>query len=487
MEEYQLNKDKGETEEIKKFDAIQIKQNELKYDLNIETQENTIYFTTKDKNQLPYINYKRSMSFKEIKASNKKFDAYNSFNDFYDYLKSLSINNKLNIKKNNNKLSIILNDEVLLKEQSIEISLFPEKVDLELNIKEICEELISIKEKIKEIDNLKNENKSKDNEINNLKNENIELKKEIDDLKNKNKEKEKVNEIKNLKNEIKKLNDKIDNLKIEDKEIEINNLKDENKKLKKEIDNFKKQGKEKGNEFKELKIRIDNFKIEDKEKEINDLKNDKNKLKKEVDNLKNENKDLIKKYGEINNEINYIKGLNSDTSIIMKDSEKSIIFPEIEKKLNKKIKKIIKLYQATIDGGEPMIFHNKCDNIPNTLVLVQSEGNRRFGGFTPIPWTLKGGNKLDPEMKTFVFSLDNKKIYYLKRKDSVAVYHGNISGPSFGQGFDIGIEGNPIKEKKLYTFNYSYDYKGENHPLSEYENDQFLKALEYEVFQLIFY
>ena len=70
-------------------------------------------------------------------------------------------------------------------------------------------------------------------------------------------------------------------------------------------------------------------------------------------------------------------------------------------------------------------------------------------------------------MKTFVFSLDDKKIYYLKSQDSDAVYHGNISGPSFGQVFDIGIEGNPIKEKKLYTFNYSYDYKGEKKPLSE--------------------
>ena len=89
-------------------------------------------------------------------------------------------------------------------------------------------------------------------------------------------------------------------------------------------------------------------------------------------------------------------------------------------------------------------------------------------------------------MITFVFSLDNKKIYYLKRKDSTAVYHFNASGPCFG-GCDIRIEGNPIKEEKLYTFQYSYDYKGGNQSLSEYINPSKLKALEYEVFQIIFY
>ena len=70
----------------------------------------------------------------------------------------------------------------------------------------------------------------------------------------------------------------------------------------------------------------------------------------------------------------------------MKEDEKNIIFSEIENKMNKKIKKLKKLYQATFDVGDSEIFHKKCDNIPNTLVFIESEGKRRFGGFTPIPW-----------------------------------------------------------------------------------------------------
>ena len=435
MEKYQFNTNKGEKANIIQFDVIHIEQNKFKYDLNIEAKENTIYFAINDNNQLPPSNFKRAMSFKEIKELNVQFHALNTFGDFYIYLKSLSNNNKLNIKKSSDKISILFNVEVLLKKQSIVIDLFPEKIYLELIIKKI----------LKELKNIKNENKRKDNDINKLINENLELKKEINILKNKDIEKD--NEINSLRND-------------------INNLKSYNR--------------EKG--FGAL----NNYKIELK-REFGILNNDKNELKEEIDFLKNQNQEIIKNFEEINIEIDNLKQMNFDKSVIMQESEKDIIFPEIEKKIDKRIKKAIKLYQATIDGGDTINFHNTCDNIPNTLVLVISEGLRRFGGFTPIPWNSKGGFKLDPEMKTFVFSLDKKKIYYLKNKECIAVWHDNKSGPCFGWGFDIGIEGDPIKEKKLYTNQSSFDYKKGNHSLSEYENPLKLKALDYEVFQIIFY
>ena len=288
--------------------------------------------------------------------------------------------------------------------------MFPEKADLDLNIKEMWDEIINIKVKIRDIDYLKNENMKKDNKISDLSNEIKELKKEI----------------KNLKNEGKK--------------------------------------------------------------EIDILKNDKNELIKGIDILKNRNKEITKKYEEINKEIIETKVIaNSDSSMVMDGYEEGIfIFNEIEKKINKRIKRIKYLYQATIDGGDTINFHNKCDNIPNTLVIILSEGHRRFGGFTPIPWKSYGGYKKDEEMKTFVFSLDNKKIYNLKNKETIAVYHHCQNGPCFGYGNDIGIVGNPIKENKLFTYQSSYDYGGGKQSLSEYKEPQKLKALEYEVFQIIF-
>ena len=176
---------------------------------------------------------------------------------------------------------------------------------------------------------------------------------------------------------------------------------------------------------------------------------------------------------------------NFDKSVIMKDDEKNMLFSEIENKMNKQIRKIKKIYQATINGGDPINFHSKCDNIENTLVLIKSEGLRRFGGFTPIAWTSNGVYVDDPSLKSFVFSLDKKKIYSLKAKGKYSISHVRDNGPCFGMGYDIGIEGNPIKENSLSTFQQSYNYKGENNSLSEY-NGQKIKALEYEVFQIIF-
>ena len=171
----------------------------------------------------------------------------------------------------------------------------------------------------------------------------------------------------------------------------------------------------------------------------------------------------------------------------MKEDERNLILSEIEKKMNKKIKIINKLYQATIDGGDPAKFHSKCDNKPNTLVIIKSQDQKRFGGFTPIPWKLdeKGVYEKDNEKKTFIFSLDDKKIF--SANSSSPVYHSKDCGPCFGRGWDIGIEGNPINENKLWVFkSSSFDYNGYNSSLSECNYSNKGKALEYEVFQVIF-
>ena len=66
----------------------------------------------------------------------------------------------------------------------------------------------------------------------------------------------------------------------------------------------------------------------------------------------------------------------------MKENEFNLINLAIKSRLNKEVKELKKIYQATIDGDGAINFHSKCDNIPNTLVLIKSAGNRRFGGLT---------------------------------------------------------------------------------------------------------
>ena len=62
--------------------------------------------------------------------------------------------------------------------------------------------------------------------------------------------------------------------------------------------------------------------------------------------------------GRLNEEIQPLKeNLSFDKSIIMRDDERNMIFSEIENKMNKKIKQLKILYQATIDGSDHEKFH----------------------------------------------------------------------------------------------------------------------------------
>ena len=437
MEELPSIKKEGET--IKKLNLIkiQLEINKNNYELNIDSKEEIITFELFNKDQIPCVNYIRTMNFKEIKELNQLFSLLKTYNDFYDYLKLLSKDKKINIKKSQDKITIILFVDVLSRQQEIKIDLFPEK-----NVK------------IKE--NTEKENTKKMNTENQRENEDLRLQNKQLNKKLENVYEEKSNIFTKCFNYLflfmlliiiayfalfiiksKYLKIYSDLLERQNKEL--------TEKLEKQIKEL--------NDRNEIYIKQLNQKIQKQNLVINNLK------------------DLIILFDDTGKRFSYF-----NQSIIMKRNENSFIFKEIENKMNKRIKEIRKLYQATIDGGEPINFHKRCNNIPNTLVLIQSEENKRFGGFTPIPWASDNLGKKDIKNITFVFSLDDKKIYTLKNINSNAVYHKEKYGPYFGEHEDIAILGNPIKEKCLKI-------KGDYSALPQNPT----KALEYEVFQIKFY
>ena len=80
--------------------------------------------------------------------------------------------------------------------------------------------------------------------------------------------------------------------------------------------------------------------------------------------------------------------------------------------MNKEIIEIKKLYQSTKDGEDSTQFHKLCNNIPNTLVLYKSAGDRRLGGFASQCWKSQGNIE---DKNCFLFSLDKMKIYFPKK------------------------------------------------------------------------
>ena len=156
------------------------------------------------------------------------------------------------------------------------------------------------------------------------------------------------------------------------------------------------------------------------EKEIENIKEDNKVIKSAYHLIKEENQKIIKENNEMKNKIqklekniyeekNEINNINTNDNnkiLSIKEEDKfNFIKQSIEEKINKKIHDIKKLYQATIDGGDAEIFHKKCDNIPNTLVLIESKGNRKFGGFASECW-----GKFKRDKNCFLFSRDKNKI-----------------------------------------------------------------------------
>ena len=86
------------------------------------------------------------------------------------------------------------------------------------------------------------------------------------------------------------------------------------------------------------------------------------------------------------------------------------------------------LYKATIDSDKASVFHDKCDEASNSLVLIQSGNGKRFGGYTSCSWE---GNSIDKQDEdAFVFSLDKMEIYdIIPGEDAIGCY------PKYGPVF----------------------------------------------------
>ena len=64
------------------------------------------------------------------------------------------------------------------------------------------------------------------------------------------------------------------------------------------------------------------------------------------------------------------------------------------------------LYRASKNAFSIEEFHKMCDNVPNTLVLVETEFGKVIGGFSTSPWKSKKKQWVaDKDKISFIFSL----------------------------------------------------------------------------------
>ena len=113
--------------------------------------------------------------------------------------------------------------------------------------------------------------------------------------------------------------------------------------------------------------------------------------------------------------------------IIKKYSEIEKVVGKIQSILQKGARfKIV--YKATELGDRAATFHQQCDNVDISLILIETIKGVRFGGFTTKNW--KGNCEQKVDNDAFVFSVDKNKIYeVIKNEMAIGCY------PKFGPVF----------------------------------------------------
>ena len=350
-----------------------------------------------------------------------------------------------------------------------------------------------------QLESLKNENNSR--ELSALRAENASMKQQLSEFYNLKREAAQVQNLRNQVSEIEPLRRKaaeLDSLRIQLNELnmlkakvaELSGLQNqlgEINQLKAQINqmNLARQQKDEISMLREKveELNKNNVQIDEKEmlrRKLEELENLKLKYEQEIRTIKNQNSIIQESSGLEKNQHIFeekTQQISVKGDIIHNTDELELITRKINK-ANKKITLNL-LYKATVDSDKAQAFHEKCDEAQSSLVLVETDKGKRFGGFTTCSWEGECIDKKDEN--AFVFSLDKMMIYEnIPGEDAIGCY------PKFGPiflGCQIRIYDNAFS-KGGTTFEKGLNYNTEE----DYEltgGDRIFNIKEIEVYEVI--
>ena len=190
----------------------------------------------------------------------------------------------------------------------------------------------------------------------------------------------------------------------------------------------------------------------------------------------------LKKYEEENDdEEDILQKLNS--KIFLNDDEYNMINEHIIfiERIKSKKTKWTKIFSSSEDGESSETFHQKCDNIEGTVILIKTKKYKRFGGYAKKKWNHSNGSFAN-DSKAFLFSLTTMDIFN-RNENGNEIKGDKDSGPWFGSGPDFQIvnkwfSNNSTHNKKCFSYPQNVNF-----PLAE--NNNFL-VKELEVYKIEF-
>ena len=440
----------------------------------INIRRPTIYIN--DANDISYINNIENLTtvkkINQIKNNNQKIDINNfpkndekKINHFKTYTQ---LNNKSKNQFTPQKQNIknYINNSPILspnKREQIEINNFGSPSKNKYNYSSYRNQNNKIINNIRRVDsNTSTTSSNEDKEqINRIQSQFKILENEFE------KQKLEINNLIKLINELKAENGKlkIENQNLINKENLSGAILNENNTIKIQINNYEK----KCNDYEKL-INMKEQENETYKKKLEELMNDKINSENEINQLKEELQNIKSQYTKINNKEENLRLVKGE--IIENNEELEFLAQKICKE-HKKITLNL-LYKATIDSPKAASFHKRCDSSESTLVLVKSDKDKRFGGFTTCSWEGECIEKEDEN--AFVFSLDKMKTYDIIPYEKAIGCYPNF-GPIF-LGCQIRIYDEAfVKGGSTYLKGSTY-YTEEDYELTGGEQQFLVKEIE---------
>jgi len=172
---------------------------------------------------------------------------------------------------------------------------------------------------------------------------------------------------------------------------------------------------------------------------------------------------LMEDFASIDDQI-YELSLSQATSIDSKIVKKADDIKLLKKWLSPSgsFLKLKLLYRASKDGMDSNTFHKKCDDYASTLTIAKSSQGRIFGGYSDQKWNVSNNYKQSD--KAWLFSIDEKEKFPVKKGNNQAIYAHQNYGPTFGGGHDLFICMNQIGfgQQSYSNLGHSYECKSKN-------------------------
>ena len=164
----------------------------------------------------------------------------------------------------------------------------------------------------------------------------------------------------------------------------------------------------------------------------------------------------------------------------------------------KPIESLQLLFRGSKDGFKAKTFHQKCDNISDTVVIVRTDGqtNNTVAGYSHYRWNqANNGYVHDAGKKAFLLQL-NRREKYVPQNGNNLINCNNGYGPTFGGGFDLFISNDCNSNNNSYSdFPNNYNFEGSNKIVNNQQsytnfsgatNECNFRVVDYEVFRVMF-